>query len=71
MSESGDVSALTVRVSELEDKLEKERLAVQPILDFWNASKLLGRLLVILGGMAVGAITIWKIVGDWVAAHIK
>lgn len=49
---------LLLRVVEVEEKLDRERKEVKPLLDLYNAGKIIGRILVILGGLIVGVATI-------------
>ena len=56
---------LLVRVMELEQKLDAERKEVKPLLDLYNAGKIIGRILVIFGGLTVGVVTIGSSVIGW------
>lgn len=55
------------RVKALEDRIE----AMAPIVAFFNAGTMLGKILVILGGVAVGAATIWGAIASLVQGHWK
>ena len=55
------------RIEDLEAQIKKERADLEPILNLYNAGIILGRVLVILGGVAVGVATIWQVM----QGHIK
>ena len=66
-----DSEEINRRFAELENQIRDERMAVQPILDLYNASKLIGKILVVIGGLTVGAITVWTALADWIWRHWK
>ena len=60
---------LLLRIVDLERKLKEEREQVKPLLDLYNAGKIIGRILVILGGLVVGIVTIGSAVVGWFNGH--
>lgn len=59
------------RIEELERQLKEERAMIQPIIDFWNASKIVGKVFVIIGGIITGGIVVITSVGDYFMKHWK
>lgn len=58
------------RIDDLQRQVQADHDAIKPLLDLYNASKIIGRILVIIGGIAVGAATIFSAVsGYW--GHLK
>lgn len=47
------------RLEDLQRQVQADHDAIKPLLDLYNASKIIGRILVIIGGIAVGAATIF------------
>ena len=59
------------QIAELENELRDSRAEVKPIVELFNAGKLLGKLLMLAGGISVGAATIWMAFGDFVTGIFK
>lgn len=64
------------RLAEVERMIGEEKRArqqlqneVKPIVDFYNAGSLIGKVLWILGGLIVGAATVWAAISGWVTSH--
>lgn len=53
------------RIAEIEKRLNEQSILLKPILSTWEVSKVLGKILLILGGMAVGAATIISAIGSF------
>ena len=62
---------LVRRVASLELQLKEEREAVKPIIDFWNASKIIGKIFFIIGSMITGTIVAISSFGDYIMRHWK
>lgn len=56
-----------------EEKREREKLqtAVKPIVDFYSAGTLVGKLLWIIGGIITSAAVIWAAFSGWITSHWK
>lgn len=54
-----DDDDIVLRVERLEERLSADEIDMKRLLDIYRASKIIGRILVILGGMTIGAVTIF------------
>jgi hypothetical protein len=59
------------RLADLEREQLRIKTEVKPILDFYSAGTIIGKLLVIVGGLIVGAATVWAAISGWVSSHWK
>ena len=59
------------RITYLEEKIKDDEAEVRPILNFWNASKIVGKIFIIIGGMIAGAVAVWSTIGDFFVRHWK
>jgi hypothetical protein len=59
------------RLADLEREQLRLKTEVKPILDFYSAGTIIGKLLVIVGGLIVGAATVWAAISGWVSSHWK
>jgi hypothetical protein len=70
--------SLDDRLFDLERELETEKRerkelenSVKPILDFYSAGTLIGKLLWIIGGIVTGSAAVWAVISGWVTNHPK
>jgi hypothetical protein len=66
------------RLSDLQRDLDIERrkrqelqISVKPLLDFYSAGTLIGKLLWVIGGILTGAAVIWAALSGWITSHWK
>ena len=55
----------------LEAELAKQQAQLDPIVQTLNAGRLLGKILFVLGGIVVGAVTMWGTLSGWIGSHLK
>ena len=65
-----DIAELSQLIQRIE-VLEAANEQIQPIITTVNASKLLGRILFILGGIIVGGATVYSALSGWLTAHLR
>ena len=62
---------MAARIDALEHKLEADEAKMQPLIDVFNAGKMLGKILFVTGGVIAGIAAIWTALVGWVAGHVK
>jgi uncharacterized protein YjgD (DUF1641 family) len=60
---------LVRRIDELEEQIKEEREAIQPLLNLYNASKIVGKIFVIIGGILTGGAMIFSTTADFFTRH--
>ena len=58
------IETLEKQVSKFEDELE-------PMVAFFNAGRMMGRILFIVGGIITGIVSIWAGLSNWFSVHLK
>lgn len=63
-----DIERALADLERRESRVENE---VRPLVDFYNAGTLVGKLLWIIGGLIVGVTTVWAALSGWITSHWK
>lgn len=66
------------RLADLQRDLDIERrkrqelqVSVKPLLNFYSAGTVIGKMLWIIGGILTGAAVIWAAISGWITSHWK
>lgn len=51
--------------------LEKDQDDVKSIVALYNAGTVIGKILWVVGGVIIGAATIWAAISGWITNHLK
>ena len=62
---------MAAHIEVLEEKMDDQEKALKPIIEFFNAGRMLGKIMFVAGGMIVGMATIWGVISGWVGSHLK
>lgn len=66
-----EVTRLRIELDNVLAELERVRIETKPIVELHNASKLIGRLVIFVGGFIAAVITLGPTVHGWIGAHWK
>lgn len=66
-----EIDDIAVRLARLEVQQDEERKAMKPLLDLYNAGKLIGRIFIIVAGSVSGLIAAYTFLADYFGRHWK